>query len=521
MKRRPTGAHSRAGGWVGGAIALFCALVAASPAVAATDYTWAGDGIPSSHGSGAYWSNPANWTNGSAPPNSGAGTLTFPDLTGCNDATESCNNSHNNLTAPGGQPLPVNGLSIADNQNYDFVGNPIMLGAGGLTAYATGTASFSTHISLPIRLGAAQTWSIDAGSGPTTGGVGLGAGLSGGYPLSIYLKNYAPLTLSASDNEVGPVSASGPGVISLSNDAGTGANASLNVTDGQPTTVTNSAVLAADSGAPGTGPLGVTGGYLQVGQGDSPDGTLSVDGGFALSSGELSMYLDHAGTTPGTDYSQLKVSGGVTLGGGFALTDGGGPNTSNDACPALHVGDVDTLITAGGTVSGTFAGIPNGTVVVVNCGGATGTPPDARINYTADGVTATVVSPNAPVTGTLSGPIPTTKTSGKLGLTSSKLYLSGNSVLVPLKCTSPRLCNGRFTITTRAKVGKAKKVGIVTCATTSFTVPANKRGTIKPKLSKACVAIIKSARHQRISGQFTSRPRTLQRGIIESITLIK
>jgi hypothetical protein len=60
-------------------------------------------------------------------------------------------------------------------------------------------------------------------------------------------------------------------------------------------------------------------------------------------------------------------------------------------CESLHPGDVDTLITTTGTLTGTFDDIPNGTVIPLEC--FQHNIPAVRIEYTASSVTATVVEP--------------------------------------------------------------------------------------------------------------------------------
>ncbi len=130
-----------------------------------------------------------------------------------------------------------------------------------------------------------------------------------------------------------------------------------------------------------------------MGQGGAPDGTLAVRGNGDVSldaSTKLSMFIDQPGTTPSTDYSQLTASGTVNL-GGATLNLSGSPSTCS-----LHPGDVDTLITTTGSLTGTFAGIPDGTVIpIFSCSG--GLNASVRINYTAHSVTATVPGGNSGV----------------------------------------------------------------------------------------------------------------------------
>ncbi len=113
----------------------------------------------------------------------------------------------------------------------------------------------------------------------------------------------------------------------------------------------------------------------------------------------------------------------------------------------------------------------------------------------------------------------TTKSTGSLLLSFSTLKLSGNSVNVPLKCSSKLKCSGRFSITTTAKVGKKKKAASVLCNTTFFTLKAGKTSSVKAKIYNACISLLRHASGHRIKAQFTSRPRTGQFGLIKNIWL--
>jgi hypothetical protein len=94
------------------------------------------------------------------------------------------------------------------------------------------------------------------------------------------------------------------------------------------------------------------------------------------------MSIDQSGTTPGTDFSQLSASGTGDVGGASLFIGG------QQGCPPLNVGETYTLVTTTGSLEGTFAGMPDGAIVGINCGSDY---PLVRINYTAHAVTATVV----------------------------------------------------------------------------------------------------------------------------------
>jgi len=94
---------------------------------------------------------------------------------------------------------------------------------------------------------------------------------------------------------------------------------------------------------------------------------------------------------PGSDYSQVSASGPIDLGGASLELYGSVPSGSSSACVPLTKGNVATLVTTTGPER-TFNGIPDGTVVPINCSPASGTAGTVEINYTAHTVTATVIT---------------------------------------------------------------------------------------------------------------------------------
>jgi hypothetical protein len=374
---------------------VVCVLGLPSPALALTDFTWSGAAPVGTSG----WSNSSNWAGGTAP--SGAvGTLTFPALTNpaCTSSppTATCFTSSNDITG-----LNVNLLSIDDggpfSSNYQISGNAITLGAGGLTAGTTSSTFGNPSVRLPITLGASQTWSIDGNNNNSQ--IGLYASVTGPSTdtLGIALSHRTFLGLNGNDVEVGPVTITGPngagsgnsaflnGAVAIGNPSG---GAQLNATDGNPVSVTHAGITSSNGTV---GPLTMTGGNLQVGQGGGPSaGTLNVNGALTLDGASaVTVFINQSGTTAGTDYSQLGATGTVDLGNARLTVGGGG-----GSCPTLTEGDVDTLVTSATGLRGTFAGIPDGTTVPLGC---SPTPqPQLRINYTSHTVTATVVASSSP-----------------------------------------------------------------------------------------------------------------------------
>ena len=323
-----------------------------------------------------------NWVGGTAPSGS-VGTLTFPALTSGNYETV------NDITG-----LSANAISIDDGVGYSLNADAITLGSGGLSAApSTSDTGAGTLISFPITLGASQTWSITGGSQDQL--LQLRGGVTGSTDTLGMSFSSSGILLLRADVEVGAVTLTGDGVVQL--------GGGLNGTDGNAVGLSGGVELDALFGG-GTvemvGPVTSTGATLDLA--DSPSSfvaQLGVDGGVTLdSTSTLDMGVVSAGTTAGTDFSQLSATGAVSL-AGAQLSLGAAGLT----CPTLNVGDVDTLITTTGLVTGTFAGVPDGTTIPVSC--SPGTPPTVRINYAAHAVTATVVtagSSGKPTTTTLS-----------------------------------------------------------------------------------------------------------------------
>jgi hypothetical protein len=354
------------------------------------------------------WSQAANWA-GSAPAGS-VDALEFPALTDAactaNPPAGTCYQSFND--EPG---VASGALSIDDGAGYDIGGNAVTLGAGGLTAAPSAGDPASvdelySSLGLPIVLSAPQTWTVTGGSANqqllVTGAL-TGPAVD---PLTVALPDdNAGLTVT--DAELGPVMVVGGGAtsggfvkIGYFDDAGTLVPGSLNATDSNLVKVTQGAGLLSLDGT--IGPLDSIDGLVQVGQADQA-GKLGVNGDLAFDdeSGLLTFLGD--GAAGGTDYSQVTASGTVDLGDAtLGLVDA--ENPGGNACEQLTPGDVDTLISATAGLTGQFNNVSGGATVPLACPGSGGTPPTVKILYTANAVTATIVTsgtPGAPTTTAL------------------------------------------------------------------------------------------------------------------------
>jgi hypothetical protein len=370
--------------------------LAAASATATSDFTWTGGA------SVANWSNGTNW--GGSAPSGTVGTLSFPALgsPACIDVppTDTCYTSDNDVTG-----LSANAITLDDGagdagSGYNIYGDAITLGAGGFTASTTSSSPAVSNFEIPLTLGANQMWSIDdyalALEGAVTGG---------SHTLTIDTASNGELIVGA-DIEAGAVTLGGTVALYGNRAAPEG---KINAVDGNPVSVDDTTLVAADNG--GTSGIGAfttsNGSIVFLGDEGGFAGQLIINGGATFdSSSTLSLAYGGAGTTPGTDYSQVSASGPVDLSDASLELYGSVPSGSSSVCVPLTKGNVATLVTTSGTLTGTFNGIPDGTVVPIGCSPASGTAGTVEINYTAHTVTATVIS--AGTTTTPPPPPPTT-----------------------------------------------------------------------------------------------------------------
>ena len=367
----------------GGALGAAIALIAAAPALAA-DFSWSGGATAST----SAWSAGGNWAGGLAPSGP-VGVLRFPALP--SSCTAICYHGGNDITG-----LAASAISIDDFSPYLISGNALTLGSGGLSASTSAVSGqFPTWVA-PLTLGASQTWTIGPG-GTGIGQLTVSGDVTGSTAaLAITLSHSSVLSLQGQD-EVGSVTITGANSTLTGNAASQNGSvslgapfaptaASLNGTDAHPVSVTDAGLLASNGTS---GPLTATGANLQIGEGISPAGRMAVTGSVNLDSTSFTSFaIGGPGTVAGTDYSQLIASGTVNL-GGVATIGAGQPGH----CLSPISGTTYTLVRTTGSVTGTFAGAPDGgTISIGSPSGCPATGLDARINYTPTTVTATVVT---------------------------------------------------------------------------------------------------------------------------------
>jgi Carboxypeptidase regulatory-like domain len=385
-----------------GSASATSAVVNVSTATA--NYTWTGEAELASH----EWSNTSNWVGGKAPASSSSiGTLSLPTLTGpgCGmSIIDTCYQSHNNLTE-----LTVHELQLGignGGHNYEVSGEGITLGSGGLVALAAGSAETAGEtgavLSLPITLGAPQTWSITGRSGGRVGehGVALEASASvtgSADALTLDTSNGAGLDAFGSDIETGAITVDGAN----SSDSGAEAvlnggvlmteAAKLNGSDGNPVTLNH--VGLETVGKVEVGPLTSVGADVVAGNSIVPVGPtaqashLQVASASFDSSSELALAIVGVGSGA-SEYSQLASIGLIAL-GGATLSVTPPPAPEGSCSPALPAGQVYTLISTTGTLSGAFANVSEGGEITL-----AQAPPCAqqhlRVSYHESGATKTV-----------------------------------------------------------------------------------------------------------------------------------
>lgn len=90
---------------------------------------------------------------------------------------------------------------------------------------------------------------------------------------------------------------------------------------------------------------------------------------------------------------------------------------------------------------------------------------------------------------------------------------------VPLTCDSTIACRGKFSVGTRARAAKTKKLTTVVCvAGASYKIKAHKTLMVHARLLRGCASLLRHKR--RIRAKVTSYPRTSQHALVKTITVV-
>ena len=116
-----------------------------------------------------------------------------------------------------------------------------------------------------------------------------------------------------------------------------------------------------------------------------------------------------------------------------------------------------------------------------------------------------------------------TNTSGRLVLVSRNLIVRRGHLTAILKCASRLRCGGTYSVTTRARLAHTGRLVTILCTkpgSAKFNILAHKTRQVSAKATGGCQSLLRHARHQQMTGKFSSRPRTGQQGIITRVRLI-
>jgi Bacterial Ig-like domain (group 3)/Carboxypeptidase regulatory-like domain len=409
--------------------------------------TWVGNGRY------ARWSSTENWAGEIAPGSESTISelnFPFPALTSC---LYQCGRSENDLTG-----LTVESLHIDDSENYKISGEPFTL-ERGLSASPTAATSEATlaTIANPIDIGVTEVWSI-AGLGPEHAGENallLDGELrgDGGGELTVDMEKGGTLYFGA-DNDLGIVNFDGSnpaqpgilnGVVGLSDKR-------LNAGDAKPVNLNHVSLVGAGS----TGALRSVGSELDVTTDEhegAEAGTLAADSVELDAQSALELEVTGSGPNAGLEWSDLYSSGPVAL-GSASLGVRVAPPKTGEPCPTLLPNRSYVLVSASGTLSGSFGNAPEGSEIQVEFAEACKkVAQKLRIEYHRSGATQTV-------TGTV------------IGGPESSTTLS----VLP----SNPITNGVVTLTATVKANSETPSGIVEFKNGADAIPNCTRVTLMP-----------------------------------------
>jgi hypothetical protein len=114
----------------------------------------------------------------------------------------------------------------------------------------------------------------------------------------------------------------------------------------------------------------------------------------------------------------------------------------------------------------------------------------------------------------------TTNSTGRMGLVRHRLIVTNGFVSIPLRCMSGVTCHGRFTISTLGRIHNTNTFANVLCATTFFTIGAQRTNRIRVRVRSGCLTVLRGSPHRRVIAKLTSNPRTGQKALIARVTLV-
>ena len=275
-----------------------------------------------------------NWTAGRSTTATANGTINNQS-----GASFTLQNSTGGLAASGTAPTFTNAGTLTVSEGSDTFDFALPLTNSGTTNIQSGTLVTTAAITNSGTLTVSGT--LDASGAITNTGT---ATISGSLAATAAISNSATVTVSsgATLTDTGAAYQQTAGTTTVNGTLSS--NQTVSLTGG---TLAGSGTVSANLSNAAT---------VTPGSASSP-GTLTISGNYTqTSAGTLSV--DLAGTAAGTGYSQLAVTGSVTLAGTLAVTVNYTP----------HAGDSYQIIApqSGGAISGTFAGVAEGSVLIAS-----------------------------------------------------------------------------------------------------------------------------------------------------------
>jgi len=355
-------------------------------------------------------------------------------------------------------------LNITDGS---FSGGTVTGGTGGANSSGTILGNAGQGIGQALFLAGGATYTVSSGTVTLSDSIGGGTNalITGGFTKA----GAGTLTLSGANTYTGTTTVSA-GTLSLS-DSGSFANsATISIASGATLNVSgvtgganfSNSKFSLASGQTLGGNGSVTGGVdvrsgAFIAPGTSP-GQLTVNGDVSFNSGST-FNVEINGTTAGSGYDQLIVSGAVSLGSATLSLSGTHTPVANQTFTILNN-------TGSGAITGTFNGLAEGATI----SNFLGSTLKAKISYTGgtgNDVVLTVLSPSAVCDATLSP-------------TSASIPASGGpgDVLVQNLATCPWTATSTVDWITITAGSSGVGIGVTSFSVAPNSAPNSRTGTL-------------------------------------------
>ena len=332
-------------------------------------------------------------------------------------------NSASNLTTTLDQAFTINGLTFTGAGTSNTAGSSIGAGSSGTLQINGGgitvnTGSGANTISVPLTLGAAQSWTNNSSALLS---IGTGSINNGGFPLTV--AGAGKTTISGALSGAGSLTQSASGALTLA-----GSNSYTGAT-----TINTGMLVISNASALGSGTVNLAGGTLDLGT-QTIANPLSLQSGM-LQNGKVTLASGNFDIQSGTVNWDGQLNGAAGL---IKTTSG----TATLAGANFYTGP--TTIYAGTLVSGWWGSLANTSVVNIvggsldlnGVGASNGYPLIAPISLQGGTVQNGMVNLNGPSYDIQSGTETSTAvfagTSGLIKTTSGTATLAGTNTYTGL-----------------------------------------------------------------------------------------